>query len=149
MFNIAIEQYPNKYVFISHNNPSLNPMEIIGKTAAKFKYDKFIDPDIFVSHLLMNIGRLDSKKSPSFYLGISTIMNANVSFITAVSIPKGAAGFFHENGTSVENRVYSLTDLGAVYDSGIRAPPVPRQEMLESKEPPAAFRFDYAVHRLI
>lgn len=148
MFNIAIEQLPGKYLYVSHNNPTINTALIVGNTLSKFRFEKEIDPDLFVSQLILNLAKLDSKKSPVFHLGVSSILGENSGFIIGVSFPHGKIGAFNEDGTCAHALYDTLEFAEYVSRGGIPAN-AGRGALVRSENPPASFNFSGKISALL
>ncbi len=141
MYNIAIENDTKGYTFLVHNNPSMHPLKIIAKSLSKFRYelDK-VDTALLTSTLVLNIAQLDSKKKPSFYLGIRSNCGENHAPIVVISIKSQAIGAFDERGRMISK--WAFGDILSQFDdSPEEMSAIPRSYEKATKAP-ESFKFD-------
>lgn len=140
MYNIAIENDTQGYTFITHNNPSLNPLKVVAKTLSKFRYelDK-VDTGLFIANLFLNIASLDSKKKPSFYLSLRSALGENHAAICVVSVKNQAAGAFDEKGRLITR--YTFKDLILALDGSPEDFIIMPRGYEKSNKVPEAFTF--------
>lgn len=143
MYNIAIEVAPEKYIFVTHNNPSVRPMEVLAKTLTRFEYEKVINPDAFTAHLLLTIAGLDSKKRPSFYVGVSPFLGENSTYIYGISFVHNVITAFDEAGNIAvtSGQGYGIGDLIRYYKQNEEAPNLPMLPFNRSDIPPTLLGF--------
>ena len=109
MFNIVIEQLPNKYLYINHTNPTIDTAQLVSEVFNHFKFESVIPPDIFTARLMLRIAAEDSKKKPSFRLSIGPFLAENGSHILGISFPSRKVCYFHETGTRA-SALYNFPD---------------------------------------
>lgn len=140
MYNIGVDD-GNSYVFITHNNPAIRPMQVIGKTLTNFQYNlDNIEPGVFAAHALLNVAGTDPKKRPSFHLSLRKNIGENHAPILIVSFRNQKVGWFHETGSSI--KVYSFDSILSDYqaDPSMGGYVMPR-DYYQSPDAPNQFRF--------